>query len=221
MSFTAITVPEYTDIVRERLVGETPEMTWLKQFREILTPYLSAKRTIVDFGCCTGYAYKSFAGFGVDYIGVDFEDAFLDIGRNYYGSNPSVRFLRHDINLAPARVRGDIVISSAMLEHCPSLSPALEHMADAAIDILLLRTFVGSMEAVDRYVPPVAGNEGGAMKYSNVYARDDLLTRLEDMGFDARIIDDEYTGSKPRLVEERERTFFIVFALRKSSALER
>lgn len=220
MSFTAITVPEYTDIVRERLEGGVPEMTWLKQFRELLTPFLSAKRTIVDFGCCTGYAYKSFADFGVDYIGLDFEEAFLEIGRDHYKSNPSVRFLRHDITRGPASVRGDIVISSAMLEHCPSLSPALENMANAADQVFLLRTFVGPTETIDRYVPPVAGNDGGAMKYSNVYARADLLQRLEDLGFDARIIEDDYTGSKSRIIEGRERTFFNIFALRRSSLPE-
>lgn len=214
MSFTAITVPEYTDVVSRRLTGDIGEMTWLKQFREILTPYLSVKRTIVDFGCCTGYGYKSFAEFDVDYIGVDFEETFLDIGRDYYQSVPSVRFLRHDINLSPAGVQGDIVISSAMLEHCPSLSPALENMASAAREIFLLRTFVDQTETIDRYLPPVAGNENGAMKYSNVYARADILSRLDDCGFTARILEDAYTGSRPRIVEARERTFHVVFAER-------
>ncbi|MDP6814549.1 MAG: methyltransferase domain-containing protein [Alphaproteobacteria bacterium] len=195
MSFLAVTVPEYADIARKRLTGEIGELTWLQQFADLLTPYLRPGRSIVDFGCCTGYAYRSFAAHRVNYIGVDFEAAFLDVARAYYGDDPATRFLRHDITSGPAGVVGDIVISSAMLEHCPALSPALENMAAAAGEFMVLRTFLGPDEIIEKYLPPVAGNDGGVEKYSNVYAGNEVIARLDACGFAARVIEDRYTSS--------------------------
>ena len=50
MSFLAITVNNYLDIMRERADGSTEELTWLKQFRQILQPYLESGRSILDVG---------------------------------------------------------------------------------------------------------------------------------------------------------------------------
>jgi len=215
MSFIPVAGTDYIDVARRRLSGKDGELTWLRQFREILRPQLGPGVTIVDIGCSTAYAYRSFADFGVRYIGVDFEPAFLEVAAEHHAGNPDVTLLRHDITAAPADVSGDIVISSAMLEHCPSLSPALENMAAAARQTLLLRTFFAEQEVIESYVAPVPGNDDGALKFANAYAFVDVRARLAACGFGTDFLDDAYTGSRPRVVQERTRTFHIARAERR------
>ncbi len=212
MSFIPIAGSDYTDIARRRLSGEIPELTWLRQFRDLLKPYLRPGMVVADFGCATGYAYTSLAAFGVRYVGIDFEPTYLSIGRDHFAGNPEVSFRRHDITAAPLDIRADVVICSAMLEHCPALEPALTNMAGVAGRLFLLRTFVGDDEVIDSYVAPVPGNDAGAIKYSNVYARRDLERRLSAIGFDVRMIADRYTGSESRSVQGRDRAFRVVLA---------
>jgi len=214
MSFIPVAGTDYPEIARQRLTGEIEELTWLRQFREILRPMLRPGITIVDFGCSTAYAYRSFAAFGVRYVGVDFEPALLDIAAAHFAGEPNVTLLHHDITAAPAEVSGDIVICSAMLEHCPTLSPALENMAAAAQRLFLLRTFFGEAELIESYVAPVPGNDAGAMKFANVYAFADVRARLAACGLETTFLTDDYTGSRPRIVQGRERTFHIARAER-------
>lgn len=216
MSFIPIAGTDYIDIARRRLTGEIAELTWPQQFRDLLRPHLRPGMVVADFGCSTGYAYTSLAEFDIRYIGIDFEPAYLAIGRDYFADNPNVSFRQHDVAAEPIGLRADAVICSAMLEHCPALEPALTNMANVADRLFLLRTFMGAEGIIESYVAPVEGNDEGAMKFSNVYAYDVLLRRLSDLGFDARVIADRFTGSESRNVQGRNRALHILLAERAS-----
>src|SRR5262245_27459863 len=116
MTFVEITGSNYTDLLRRRLTGETPELTWVQQFRDLLSPYLKPGASLLDLGCATGYAYKSFQKFDLRYTGLDVENTYLDIARDYFAGNGACKFLQHNIMEQPSPVKADIVICSATLE---------------------------------------------------------------------------------------------------------
>lgn len=105
MSFTEITGPEYTELLLKRLRGEVPELTWLKQFRNILRPHLRPGVTLLDIGCATGYANNSFREFGAVYTGLDVEPEYLKIAAQWFFDIPGADFLQYDITTSPPQDR--------------------------------------------------------------------------------------------------------------------
>lgn len=214
MGFFEITGDAYLDLMRQRLTGDLPELTWLQQVRDVLTPDLTAGASILDVGCGTGYAYRSFERFGVSYCGIDIEERFLAIARDWFRDNPAVSFGQHDITRAPSPVSADVVICSATLEHAPALMPSLEHLAQAAGKVLVLRTFLGEDEELVRLPSPVPEFRDTMFKHSNQYAFGDVLRALHDLGFTIRVQPDRYTQSMPELVDGLVRRFYVVVARR-------
>jgi len=105
MSFVEITGSQYTELLLKRLRGEVPELTWLKQSRNILSPNLHRGVTLLDFGCATGYAYNSFKEFGIAYTGLDIEPEYLKIATQWFSDIPDVSFLHYDITSPPQDCR--------------------------------------------------------------------------------------------------------------------
>ena len=212
MSFTEITGPEYTELLLKRLRGEVPELTWLRQVRDILRPNLRPGVTLLDIGCATGYAYNSFKGFGVVYTGLDVEPEYLKIATQWFSNIPEVNFVQYDIVDSPPPRTAEIAICSAMLEHCPCLMPALQHLVDGAERILMLRTFLGDVEHIHAIPSPVPEYRDTHQKYNNQYSFKDVLGYIEGRGFKARVDRDEYTDSMPQFVDSVVRTFYVVYA---------
>ena len=221
MSFTEITGPEYTELLLKRLRGEGPELTWLRQFREILRPNLQPGVTIVDMGCATGYAYNSFKEFDVTYTGLEFETEYLNIARKWFANVPDVEFLQHNLVKCPLPKSAEVVISSATLEHLPSLMPALQHLTDAAQRILMLRMFLGDHEEIHSIPSPVSKYSNSHRKYNNQYSFKDVLGYIESRGLRTWVYRDAYTDSLPRFVDGVIRTFYIIYGERVPSASER
>ena len=214
MSFIEVTGSDYMELLLKRLNGKVPELTWLKQFRKILKPYVHRGSSVLDVGCAVGYAYKSFKHQGVAYTGLEFEEQYLKIARTYFKRQARAKFIQHDIVKNVAPLRADIVICSATIEHCSALMPVLKHIADAATGVLLLRTFLGENEDIYTIPSPVAHYRNTHIKYINQYAFRDVLDFLEASGFKARVYRDEYTDSIPQLVDGTVRTFYVIFAKR-------
>lgn len=213
MSFTKITGVEYSEDLRRRL--EEPERIWLKQVRNLLLPSLYVGVTMLDIGCATGYAYNSFERFGVTYTGLDAEEEYLKIARDWFvniRSDVSVKFIHHDISLYKIPTAARIVICSATLEHCPNLMPALRNIVDATSGILVLRTFLGDIESIYSVPSPIARYKKKHRKYYNQYSFKDVLGYLEGKGFKTLVYCDEYTDSMPRYLDGVVRTFYIVYA---------
>ena len=216
MSFIEITGSAYTELLQKRLAGEVPELTWLGQFRDILRPQLRQGVSMLDVGCATGYAYRSFEGFGIAYTGLEFESAYLEIAREWFAAAEGVEFFAHDITAASPPNAADIVISSAMLEHLSTSMPALKHLADGALKTVLLRTFLGEDEQIHSIPSPVPDYRATHLKYNNQYRFSAVLGYLESRGFRTRVLRDRYTGSVPQWVDGVVRTFYVVEAHRNS-----
>lgn len=190
----------------ERLQGKSA-LVWPKQARRILMPFLHSRVTIVDAGCATGYAYNAFADFDPFYTGIEFAPERLEAAKSWHASNPRVKFLEHDFVLAPIPTSGETVLCSATLEHCPTLMPALEHLALATEKVLYLRTFLGNTEILAK--SPKIPN-----LYINQYAISDVLIYLNQRGFKTQMYRDEYTRSLPYYISGVVRCFYIILATR-------
>jgi SAM-dependent methyltransferase len=211
MAFVEITGPEYTEVLRKRLLGEVPKLTWLQQFFTMLKPHVRPGVNLLDVGCGSGYAYDSFKELGVIYTGLDWEPEYLKIAREHFAGCPEVSFLQHDIVAAPPQKTAHLVICSATLEHCPTLMPALQHLVDATEEILLLRTFLGQVEHIHSIPSPVPEFRE-IHKHTNQYAFKDVLGYIESRSFRTRVYRDEYTDSMPQYVDRAMRTFYVVKA---------
>jgi SAM-dependent methyltransferase len=210
-TFEMITEAGYLDLLVRRLHDETP-LTWLTQAREILEPEIKAHKTILDVGCATGYAAKIFPT--LDYLGVDVEEAYLDIARKFFAQNNRVNFQSHDVMKAPLDRPRDLVILNAVLEHCATLNPALENVIACAGKVILLRTFLGDVQQISTVPSPKPAFADTARKFSNQYAFLDIFKTLERHGFVGELIRDKYTDSLPRFVDGSMRTFYFVKATR-------
>jgi len=214
MAFEKVTEEGYIDLLTRRLHQETP-LSWLQQAREILETDIPNAHTIIDIGCATGYAAKVFPE--MDYLGIDLEERYLEIAKQYFGNNPHVRFLNHDIGRAPTK-SADIVLLNAVLEHCPSLSPALDNLLKCARKIVLLRVWLGEHEQIHTIPAPKEEFAHSTRKFSNQYAFIDVFRILERHGFGGKLIRDRYTDSVPYYVDGVMRAFYFVKATRKTES---
>jgi SAM-dependent methyltransferase len=211
MSFENVTQPGYIDLLARRLHEHVP-LTWLQQSRDLLEQDLAGAKTILDVGCATGYAAKVFPE--LQYLGIDVEDRYLEIARRHFHGDPRVSFASHDINRDPAP-RADIVLLNAVLEHCPSLSPALDNLLESANNIVLIRAWLGEHEQIHTIPAPKSEFAASVRKFSNQYAFIDVFRALQRHGFDGKLVRDRYTESLPYFVDEVMRTFFFVKATRR------
>ena len=219
MSFFEITGTDYLELLRKRLVGDLPELTWLQQCRALCGPHLPGDPLILDIGCATGYTYNAFKQNDPRYIGVDVEPKFLQLAREHFSSSPKVQFHEHDINTAPlpARImpeRADLVICSAIIEHFPSLLPSLANIAATVGGQLFLRTFLGETDEIHSVASPVPEFAATHRKYSNRYSFRSVLGWLGTNGFRVKTVRDQYTESAPYWIDGAVRSFYIVLAER-------
>ena len=207
--------PDYFDLLMKRLNEEAPELTFLAQFRDLLGEDLKAGLTLLDVGCATGYAHRSFRDLGVRYVGIDIEQSYLDAAHNYFSDDSRAAFAYHDILAAPYNEACDIVICDAVLEHLPGLEPGLSNLAKSCRNTLLLRTFLGPSEEIYDRAAPNPIFQDSHRKFSNQYAVTEVGERLEQLGFTTEIVRDRYTESLPRVVDGVFRTFYVVLARRR------
>lgn len=211
MAFTEITGSEYTGLLLKRLTGEVPELTWLKQCRHLLSPHLRAGVTVLDVGCAVGYAFNALKDFDILYTGLDIEEEYLNLAKEYFAATPQVQFIHYDITSPPVQ-HAEIVLCSAILEHCPTLMPALKNLVEMTQRILVLRTFLGEIEHLHKIPSPVQAYRTTHDKHNNQYAFKDVLGYLAQEGFHSKIYRDEYTDSLPQWVDQVVRTFYVIYA---------
>ncbi|HEU5240096.1 MAG TPA: class I SAM-dependent methyltransferase [Pyrinomonadaceae bacterium] len=211
-TFEKVTESGYLDLLIRRLHDEAP-LTWIAQARDILEPEIKPLMTLLDVGCATGYAAKLFPE--LDYLGVDVEEAYLQIGRKYFAKNSRVNFVSHDVMKTPIDEPRDFVILNAVLEHCPTLNPALDNLIASARKVVLIRTFLGESEQIRTVPSPKPAFADTVRKFSNQYSFLDVFETLERHGFEGEIIRDRYTDSLPRYVDGSMRAFYFVKAKRR------
>ena len=135
--------PDYFELLVKRLDNDQPELTFLAQFRDLISDQTKPGANLLDIGCATGYAYCSFRKAGLRYVGIDIEQDYLDVAKKHFSADTDAAFAHHDIARAPYLPRMDVVICDAVLEHLPALEPGLTNIAGSCCGVLLLRTFLG------------------------------------------------------------------------------
>lgn len=210
-TFETVTDSDYIELLTRRLHDDNP-LTWITQAREILESDIQPGFSLLDVGCATGYASKMFRE--LQYLGVDVEETYLDIARQYFAGIDQTEFLLHDFTRGPIRRSTEIVIVNAVLEHCPSLSPVLDNILASASRVVLVRTFLGDFQQINTVPSPKPAFAATVRKFSNQYAFADLFKILEQHGFQGTVIRDRYTDSMPRYVDKAMRTFYFVKAKR-------
>lgn len=211
MAFEKITQPGYLDLLVRRLNDDTP-LAWLAQARELLEGEIGPHCTLLDIGCATGYAAKVFHD--LRYHGVDIEERYLEVARKYFAGRDRVSFELRDLMREPLDRRMDLVILNAVLEHCPSINPALENVLESTGRTLLLRTFLGDRQEIHSVPSPNPAFSDSVRKFSNQYAFADVFQTLARHGFAGTVHRDRYTDSMPRYVDGGVRTFYFVKAVR-------
>ncbi len=206
--------PDYFELLTKRLDEGGTELSFLAQFRDLLGDNVEAGLSLLDVGCATGYAHRSFRDLGVRYVGIDIEQTYLDAARDYFVDDSRAAFAYHDILAAPYRDPCDIVICDAVLEHLPGLEPGLSNLAKSCRSTLLLRTFLGPSEEIYDRASPNPMFQDSHRKFSNQYAVTEVGERLQQLGFTTEIVRDRYTESLPQLVDGVFRTFYVVLARR-------
>ncbi len=212
--FVEVTEEGYTDLLIRRLKGEEAELTFVQQFRGLLAADLRPGASLLDVGCATGYAYHGFRAAGVACTCIDIEERYLAIARDWFAGQPEAEFANHDITAGPYDGSFDMVICNAVLDHLPSLEPALTNMAASAGGTFILRTFLGEREEIFTRAAPNPRYAASHRKYSNQYAFRDVLASLAKAGLKSEVVRDRHTDSLPRWVDGVAHAFFIVQARR-------
>ncbi|MBI4117658.1 MAG: class I SAM-dependent methyltransferase [Parcubacteria group bacterium] len=77
---------------------------------------------VLDMGCGDGRLYEYLRAKNVEYLGMDFSEAFIRIARNRY---PDLKFIRHDMTRKLSFSGFDCVFLIASLQHLPTQALAI------------------------------------------------------------------------------------------------
>lgn len=188
-----------------RARNELPEMTCHKQAALLLAPHLQKAMSILDAGCGSGYLFWSFynRGLEVEYYGLDYTASFIEIGRQNIPSEvlPPERLQVGSIENIEARF--DAVFCINTLFCLPDYRQGLERLAASARRFLILRTALGEETVIryetDDYLDEGFRGPGGLRSYFNIWARDEVMDFITDLGFEVSPVVDEWTGNEPEI----------------------
>lgn len=147
---------DYLTLLESRLAG--PTLLWVDQFIEIINRELKdgclrgAKSvSINDYGCNVGHFYRGVAKIecSVIYHGFDISHTYLSVAKRFFGGG---NFHYLDLEAcSPSSVKGgsDIAIISATLEHIDDYEFVLRNIFSLTSDLVILRTFIGSVPRND------------------------------------------------------------------------
>ncbi|MEW6263507.1 MAG: class I SAM-dependent methyltransferase [Thermodesulfobacteriota bacterium] len=205
------------DLYARRARGEE-EMDAAAQAVRILGPYLEPGMTLLDAGCGSGYYYWSFQrrGWNIEYNGLDYSPTLIEIGRRWMplaGLDPGrLRVMA----IEDLDERYDAVICFNTLPWCPDFRRPLESLCRGAKRYLLLRTSLAD-RTVYRWEPDGYLDEGfnHLKAYWNTYAESDVISFMEEMGFETEPIVDDRTQGRMELVVGKPFFWKLLFGRRR------
>lgn len=194
-------VEDYT----RRARGEV-ELTYSRQAAEVLAPYLSSSRTLLDAACATGHLYHAFRRRGVDaeYFGIDISPRLIDIGR--------AELVRFDLPPDHLSVRDiaqidrtyDIVVCLNTLCFLPNYHVYLDRLCQAAERVLLIRASLSDATTIQYVTDGAVDPPYEDMKlYFNTYSLSEVSSFIAERGFAVTRVKDEHTQDGPETVVGR------------------
>ncbi len=181
----------YAAVHFKRAVGELPEMESAKAMAGLVADRIGPEQSLLDVGCGAGHylrSYKRAVSTPFNYVGVDYYTIFLDKARQAWADEPIAEFRQGSIFELPVADREfDVVTSSNLLMHLPSIVKPLGELIRASRKWVLVRTMIGDrsfriqevlskptwaytdVRAEDEFDD---NGEPRAFSYENIYSKD-------------------------------------------------
>ncbi len=108
-----------------RIIGKTDPVPQREHFRYDWVKKNFAGKKILEIGCSSGYGTKYLNGIeGLDYLGIDYDKAVIDLAVKEFGEPGRIRFENHDVHeyveyMDKNNMRYDTIIALEILEHIP------------------------------------------------------------------------------------------------------
>jgi SAM-dependent methyltransferase len=197
----------FQELCIARASGEAAELDSVHQAVELLAPRLAPGDSVLDVGCASGHAWRSFRALGVDYHGVDPRPRAIEIGRQLLAEAdlPPSHLRTLELEQLPVDERYDAVVCLNWLSYFPMFHQPLEIMARAARRWLVVRASFGERTEI-RYVPDAWLEPGfqTMRTYLNIWSRSEVQAFLEGEGFAVSWEEDERQrdrfGGEPEVV---------------------
>src|SRR5262245_7847535 len=170
----------YGEMLYRRAIGDLPEMESSKAVARRIKKLWRPGDSILDVGCGAGHYLVSLRreiGASFEYVGVDSTANYIDLARNAFDRETSVRFEQADIfNLPFESGSFGIVMCSNVFPCLPNIVKPLSELMRVARDIVVVRLLCGDRTHLIREVrahePELdASGEPYSFAYLNIYSR--------------------------------------------------
>lgn len=187
---------------RSRARGER-ELTCCRQVAGLVAQITQPGMSLLDAACGTGHFYHSLrkAAPRVEYWGIDSSRILIDIGREelrkagLHSSHLQVQ------DMAAVDATYDIVVSMNTLCFMPDYKIYLDRLLYAANHALILRMSMSDAESRSYLVDGYCDPQYQFMKlYFNTYATAEVIAFVEESGFSAGHVTDEFTKDGEEIV---------------------
>lgn len=135
---------DYGELLARRATGELPEMESSKALAELLKPLVRPGDCILDVGCGAGHYLRSLLreiDVPFSYTGADATQGYIELARKAWAGHAEARFEVADAFALPfADASFDLVFSSNLLLHLPSIRKPVAEMVRVARRGALMRT---------------------------------------------------------------------------------
>jgi SAM-dependent methyltransferase len=147
---------EYVDLMRQRALGQLPDMGCAIRIGEIIrdiAPQVADAGRIgklLDIGCATGHYYRTFTGMGIpicEYVGLEIDAGMVDAATRAWEreiAQGKVRFVLDDIESPTPLERCDILICANSFMYYKSAKRVLAKFLNSAKRIVIRSYFAES-----------------------------------------------------------------------------
>jgi SAM-dependent methyltransferase len=147
---------DYTELMRQRALGQLPDMGCAIRIGEIIrdiAPQVTQGGRIeklLDIGCATGHYYRTFTGMGIpirEYVGLEIDTGMIDAATRVWEreiAQKKVRFVLDDIESPTPLEKCDVLICANSFMYYKSAKRVLAKFLDAAKHIVIRSYFAES-----------------------------------------------------------------------------
>jgi len=172
---------ELTSKELDDLKNNEPHIVWQTICDTINEHIPSEIKTVLDFGCASGYFYDVFRHLLkniLGYVGADYSDEMVKLARQNY---PDVYFFVDDVrNITLPDKSQDFVFSNAVLEHVPEWRKGFTELCRITSKYLMLSKMPTDDESFSTIEKEIYG---GIPVFFNKFNRSDIIELARNEGF--------------------------------------
>ncbi|MFC2051120.1 class I SAM-dependent methyltransferase [Chloroflexota bacterium] len=190
--------PEGEAVLETRAKGNLPEMECTKQLVGLISRVYQPGMRILDMGCNVGHYLLALRGLdtNINYVGADAYPIYIEKAKAIFGENERTAFFVKDIMepIFPDRPF-DIVFCCNLIIHLPDFRLPVRNLLESTKGVCFIRTPLGEKTTLVKYVEKQEFDTEGnplAFRYLNTYDADYFVNYIKDLGWKAKIIEDEF-----------------------------